>query len=211
MNLLEAYISAVVDSILLEDGSNAFSIDQLRSFQDLSQILGYIQATVGVAKIGEGQGRLVYKLGDGTVLKVAKDENGQVQNQTEAESCGSNGNEDLFPEVRESDPDGKWLISEEAAPMTRVLFRQLTGMGWGDFVSALAGAFPHKLNKEKTSEGSIQHNRNSFEAQYSNLFFRKIISVIKDCKYEPGDISKLDSWGIINGKPVIIDSGFAEK
>jgi cell division protease FtsH len=35
-------------------------------------------------------------------------------------------------------------------------------------------------------------------------------NMLNECKYEPGDIAKLDSWGIIGGKPVILDSGFTE-
>jgi hypothetical protein len=157
--------------------------------------------------MGQGHGRTVYRAGNGLVLKVAKNQGGIAQNQTEVAACGSS---DLFPQIKEAAPQGFWVLTEEAEPMTRVKFRELTGMGWGDFMSAVGGAFPKKLNKQKTSDGEIQNNRNNYEKHYTNPFFRKILSAINDCKYEPGDISKLDSWGVIDGRPVIIDSGFTE-
>lgn len=157
--------------------------------------------------MGQGQGRMVYRAGNGLVLKVAKNQGGIAQNQTEIAACGSS---ELFPQIKEAAPQGFWVLTEEAESMTRVKFRELTGMGWGEFISAVGGAFPKKLNKQKTSDGEIQNNRNNYEKHYTNPFFRKILSAINDCKYEPGDISKLDSWGVIGGRPVIIDSGFTE-
>lgn len=206
MNLLESYISAVIESCLHEDMSSSFDLDHLKTLQDPRQALAYAVQALG-RPMGEGSGRKVYHLYQGAVLKIAKNAAGIAQNQTEMAACGSS---DLFPRILDSNPGGFWVVVEEAEKMTRVQFREMTGMGWGDFTSAIGGAFPQKLSKERTSDGEVQHNRNTYDKFFTNLFFRKVVSAIKDCKYEPGDISKLDSWGIIRGKPVILDSGYTE-
>lgn len=186
--------------------SHVFSIEQLRKIQNLQQVLIYVNTTLGAAKLGEGQGRVVYKLGGNKVLKVAKDSGGQGQNQAEATVCAATKDAfGLFPVVSEINPSHLWLVTEEASAMTEELFHKLTGLPWQTFTSGLMGAFSEKL-KGTASEINKQNFINSSQ----NPFFAKLVRVIKGCKYEPGDIAKLDSWGVINGKPVIVDSGFTE-
>jgi hypothetical protein len=187
-----------------------FSMEQLKTIKDLGSVLSYVDATLSSQKIGNGQGRVVYKLGNNQVLKVAMNPGGQGQNQAEATVCSSDGSMDLFPKVAEVGPDNMWLVTQEATPMSQEAFAQLTGMPFNEFTSALAGAFPQKLDQTKTTQLKLQQNKTNFDKFYGNAFFRKIITIIQDCKYEPGDIAKLDSWGVVNGKPVIIDSGFTE-
>lgn len=186
-------------------GQPQFSLDQLRKIGTLEQVLGYVNATLGSTKIGEGQGRLVYKLGGGKVLKVAKNPGGMGQNQAEAHVCtGSSEASDLFPKAFEVGPNNFWLVTEEASAMTPQAFESLTGLPWKTFQSGLKGAF-----ESKALNVSDFDKQNYIEAS-RNPFFSRIIRIIQECKYEPGDIAKLDSWGVIGGKPVILDSGFTE-
>lgn len=182
-----------------------FSLEQLRRIGILEQVLGYVNATLSNMKIGEGQGRLVYKLGGGKVLKVAKNPGGMGQNQAEAHVCaGSSEASDLFPKLFEVGSNNFWLITEEAAAMSPQAFKSLTGLPWQTFQSGLKGAF-----ESKALNVSAFDKQNYIEAS-RNTFFSRIVRIIQECKYEPGDIAKLDSWGIIGGKPVILDSGFTE-
>jgi hypothetical protein len=186
-------------------GQQQFSLDQLQKIGTLEQVLGYINATLGSMKIGEGQGRLVYKLGGGKVLKVAKNPGGMGQNQAEAHVCdGSSEASDLFPNVFQVGPNNFWLVTEEASPMTPQAFESLTGLPWKTFQSGLKGAF-----ESKALNVSDFDKQNYIEAS-RNPFFSRIVRIIQECKYEPGDIAKLDSWGVIGGQPVILDSGFTE-
>lgn len=220
-NLLE-YIRTVLDVYMSEDftditkktSSNPsaptpsptteFNMDELKKITSLEQILGYVLATL--PKIGEGQGRVVYKLGSGgTVLKVAKNVGGMGQNQAEAAVCAGTTNAvDLFPKVLETHPKFMWLVTEQATPMTPDVFAKLTGLSWTKFQSGLKGAFQGKATNVS------QIDKQNFIDSSNNPFFSKIVQIIKECKYEPGDIAKLDSWGVIRGKPVILDSGFTE-
>lgn len=220
---LHRYIEAAIDLYLSEDfdastapvrkpsssGSSApqvaFNFDELRKLGDLNAVLEYVNKTLGRALLGEGQGRLVYRLGNGKVLKVAKNDGGIGQNQAEATVCASSADVvSLFPKTFEQSPAGFWILVEEAQPMTEDAFRSLTGLPWKTFWSALKGAFAGKA-----SNVTPQDQQNYAQAS-TNQFFARVVKAIRDCKYEPGDIAKLDSWGIVGGKAVIIDSGFTE-
>lgn len=220
---LHRYIEAAINLYLTEDfdastapvrkpsssGSQtpqvAFNFDELRRLGDLNSVLEYVNKTLGRALLGEGQGRLVYRLGNGKVLKVAKNDGGIGQNQAEATVCSSSADVvSLFPKTFEQSPAGFWILVEEAQPMTEEAFRTLTGLTWKMFWSALKGAFSNKA-----SNVTPQDQQNYAQAS-ANQFFARVVKAIRDCGYEPGDIAKLDSWGIVGGKAVIIDSGFTE-
>jgi hypothetical protein len=155
--------------------------------------------------LGEGQGRLVYRIGSGKVLKVAKNDGGIGQNQAEASVCASSADVvSLFPKVFEQSESWFWILVEEAQPMTEQAFQSLTGISWRMFWSALKGAFSGKASNV------TQQDQQNYAQASANQFFARVVKAIRDCRYEPGDIAKLDSWGIVNGKAVIIDSGFTE-
>ncbi len=210
MKTLESYIAEVLETYLREDVQSEFEISHLRNMRELPQIVGYVERTLGNARIGEGQGRSVYKLQNGTVLKVAKNLGGLSQNEAEATVCKSESTSDIFPKIFELGPEAAWLIAEEAKPMTRVRFSAITGIPWNEFQLAIGGAFPNALNVSHQTTNLLRQYQEMFNKHYSNPFLRRVIGLIKDCKYEPGDIAKLDSWGIARDKAVIIDSGFTE-
>lgn len=220
---LREYIKAAIELYLLEDfdastkpvrkpGTTAppaqqqtFNFNELRALKDLDSVLEYVKKTLGRSLLGEGQGRLVYSLGNSRVLKVAKDQGGVGQNQSEANVCASSADVvTLFPKVFESSPSHFWLVTEEAKPMTEEAFKTLTGLPWRMFWSALKGAFAGKASNV------TQADQQNYAQASANQFFARVVKAIRDCRYEPGDIAKLDSWGIVGGKPVIIDSGFTE-
>jgi len=198
-------ITKVKPSAKAVDWEQGFNLDQLRKINDLDQALWYVNSTLESDKIGEGQGRVVYKLGGGKVLKMAKNPGGIGQNEAESHVCSSASVvTNLFPKVFEVSPNNFWLVTEEASPMTPEAFEKLTGLPWRTFQSGLKGAFHSKARNvsEFDKQNFIQASRNPF--------FSRIVRIIQECKYEPGDIAKLDSWGVIGDRPVILDSGFTE-
>jgi len=214
MNQLRTYIETVLETYLLEETSNqpteqAFSMDRLRSLSQLQQVIGYCSQTLGSAKIRQKQGRTVYSLGNAKVLKVANSHSGLQQNVAEISVCKTPENVNIFPEIYESNNQGYWLVAEEAAPMTRVTFKSLTGVPWNEFIFALGGAFPRTASDAST--GELRQYQLAFEKHYTNPFFRRVVNLIKNCNYEPGDLVKIDSWGLARGLPVVVDSGYTAK
>lgn len=223
--IIESFIEEMLSEYILEDEDftdvtrktnlvkkapqpqrEIFDLEKLRTLQSLTDIFSYLQSTMENAKIGAGQGRTVYKLGNGQVLKVANDQGGIEQNKAESIACS--GFQDLFPRIFEIQKTFLWMIVAEATMMEPNRFQQITKMPWDKFISGLKGAFPEKLKNPTPQQ--LESFKQNFIDLSGNPFFKKVIGAIKSCKYEPGDIAKLDSWGVVQGKPVIIDSGFTE-
>ncbi len=83
---------------------------------DLSKILNNLFDGAYPA-LGSGSGRKVYDLGDGTVLKAAKNKKGYAQNQVEA-IISEMDDSDVFAKVLFISPDNRFLIMEKAEPVT---------------------------------------------------------------------------------------------
>ena len=207
MKTVSSFISAVLDSVILEEVEGqpqSLNLLQLKQIPSLQQAIATIESvlTWGGA---EGQGRKVFKLEGRKVLKLAKNLAGVAQNEAEATVCRDEKNSSIFPKMFDFDPRYFWILVEEAEPMTRVKFESATNMPWREFLLSLAGAFMHKLAEPNNIKNQLYHA--SFEKNYGNPFLRRVINLINDCGYEPGDFAKLDSWGLIDGRVVVIDSG----
>lgn len=219
--LLETYIERMVESMLMEEDPSmastpavrkkpgqqqqikqTFDMGQFQAVQGLDAKMRYLYSTL--KQIGLGSSRVVFQFSDKLALKMAKNDAGVGQNKAEATVCTIDPNLGLFAKVEQVGQGYEWLLSEFALPMDEGQFQQLTHVSWKTFTSALLAAFPDKASKV------LDQNKQDLQSLGQSSWFKRLLNVVKACKYEPGDIAKLDSWGIVNGRPVIIDSGFTE-
>lgn len=209
MNTLASYIEAVLETYLFEEvptqNKEVFDVSALKALKELPQVIGYSERLLGKHRLGQNQGRAVYGLGDGKILKVAQNQNGLAQNHADITIYNSPDVQDIIPRIFDSDSQSMWLIAEEAAPMSRTNFEKLTGISWSEFVFAIGGVFPKTLSAN--TKGQIRQRQAAFDKHYANRFFRRVIGLIENTGYEPNDIIKLSSWGIARGTPVVVYPG----
>nr|WP_271716029.1 hypothetical protein [Anaeromicropila herbilytica] len=126
--------------------------------------------------LGSGSGRRVYDLGNGYVVKVAKNRKGIAQNKTEYE-ISSNDPSDVFARVKAMSDDSIFLVMEKAQRLKDLSYvRQ----------------YYHVYN-----------NRQLFQINELRDFY-----VYNDLLVP--DLYRCVNWGMIDGKPVIIDYGFTK-
>ena len=124
--------------------------------------------------IGSGSSRKVFDLGNGYVVKVARNKAGIAQNKMEYKiSLTTSSN--LFAKVIQSSKDFNALIMEKADKV--------------DDFSYICNYFNVQNIIEVLRLEEIQNIHKSF-----NLLLN--------------DLCRTSSWGIINGRPVIVDYGF---
>ena len=124
--------------------------------------------------IGSGSSRRVFDLGNGYVIKVAKNKAGVAQNKCEYR-ISINDTSNLFAKVAQVSDDYTLLIMEKAIKVKNIsnIWNYFNVSGKNEFIN---------LKR-------IQEMRRNY-----NLLL--------------GDLARESNWGIINGKPVIIDYGF---
>ncbi|MDD3173009.1 MAG: hypothetical protein PHF63_05025 [Herbinix sp.] len=127
--------------------------------------------------IGSGSGRHVYDLGNGYVVKMAKNKRGLLQNKAEHEIASTN-NSRIFARIVAVSKDYHFLIMEKAEKL-----RSATEILLYYKVDSFRELF--RLNDFK-----------DFTEKYNLVLV---------------DLRRLNSWGMIKGKPVIIDYGFTRE
>ncbi|MCE5221674.1 MAG: hypothetical protein LLF98_10535 [Clostridium sp.] len=127
--------------------------------------------------IGSGSGRKVFDLGNGFVIKVAKNQAGIAQNKTEYK-ISANDTSNLFAKVIDISNDFKLLIMQKAYKINNI--------------SYVWKYFNVKSKRELLNSKELQNIKRNY-----NLLL--------------DDISRRSSWGIINGRPMIIDYGFTRE
>lgn len=128
------------------------------------------------AYIGSGSSREVYDLGNGYVVKVAKNEAGTEQNRAEY-YISKDDDSGIFAKVINVSNDYSMLIMKKAKKVKNIKV--------------------------------VWHY---FDAYDKHEFYkcRPMQKIKKRYKLLLGDFAKASSWGLIDGRPVIIDYGFTE-
>lgn len=127
--------------------------------------------------IGSGSGRQVFDLGNGYVIKVAKNKAGIAQNKSEYK-ISFYDQSNLFAKVIKASNDFSLLIMQKANKINNMSYV------WKYFKVA--------SKKELLDSKELQNIKRRY-----NLLL--------------GDFNRTSSWGIINGRPVIIDYGFTRE
>ena len=127
--------------------------------------------------IGSGSGRQVFDLGNGYVVKVAKNNAGIAQNKSEYK-ISSIDNSDLFAKVTQASNDFELLIMQKADNIYNISYV------WKYF--------------------NVTSKRQLFKSKELQNIKRRYDLLL-------GDFARRSSWGMINGRPVIIDYGFTRE
>jgi hypothetical protein len=126
--------------------------------------------------VGIGTGRVVYDLGNGYVVKKARNRKGLAQNRAEYQ-IATRSRSDLLADVISVSDDYIYLIMKKADKVTSF-----------DLVR---------------SYYKVKNLRELFGLD-------KFYQLIKNNGLLLPDLYQKTSWGIINGKPVLIDFGFTK-
>lgn len=127
--------------------------------------------------IGSGSSRQVFDLGSGYVIKVAKNEAGIAQNESEC-MISYYDKSDLFAKVVQVSNDFRFLVMEKADKI--------------DSITEVWKFFDVRSKSELFNLKELRKILNNYNLLLS-------------------DLSRKSSWGMINGRPVIIDYGFTRE
>lgn len=177
--------------------------DSIRSFKGK---INY--AKTHLKRLGAGSSRIVYKIDDEKVLKLAKNKRGVLQNGIEIDFRNQSP---LFAEVFDFHPYSLWVEMEYAKKMTTNKFKELTGYYLEEMDIIINYNYYQKEKKGSNRTffgGDIVHD------MLDNEYIHEIYDLISNQDFLSGDFLRLSSWGVVerNGKevPVLVDFGYHE-
>jgi len=136
-----------------------------------------------------GSGRCVYTINKDKVIKIAINKFGVFQNFVEGMIYDRNRESETLNRVHKYDTEnGNYIIMDKANNITNRLFNDLTKISFTNYKYILKG------NKK-----------------INNTIINDLVNTIYNEELDISDMTKLNSYGIVNDKIKIIDYGFTEK
>lgn len=220
-----------------EEPHEVFSFEELRKYVGNAQRHEYLQKTLGEAQYGSS--RAVYNLSQNSVLKVALNDKGMVQNKTEYElfhSAPPTVKEILAAIEEPHDTEFEWIVMEKVKPLDdEASFEQALGLT-SEMASELFSSFCFYSKDVEDLKANIQKSIDYFTelpsnkprkwdkipkidpriAKYKQALhftddFARLCLAVPHLETNGGDLGRLDQLGMNrNGRLVILDYGFGE-
>ncbi|HNQ20716.1 MAG TPA: hypothetical protein PKI46_06615 [Bacteroidales bacterium] len=154
-------------------------------------------------RISSGSSRIVYKVDEEKVLKVAKNKKGLSQNIVESDWGIQDMYSNIVAKVFETDEKGIFLEMELAKKVTPNKFKQIFGFTSKDLFYYLYNEF---INN------SFDMPEELIDKIFDNEWVNELVNFAQDFDYPlPGDFGRLSTYGLVNRdgeeKIVVIDFG----
>lgn len=158
-------------------------------------------------RLSSGSGRIVYKIDEEKVLKLAKNAKGVAQNGVERDWYVQDAYEDIVAKVFDVDENDLWLEMELAKKISPARFKSLIGVRVED-----VGLYLQVLHARDNSRHTYWNVSDEVKSQLdNNEWFQRLYTLQREVDLAPGDFGKTSSFGEVlrNGKPavVVIDMG----
>ena len=202
--------------LMSEAMMEGFRLDMLRG-KSFRQKVIYLNEYLG-KPIGRGSSRYVYQIDDNTVLKLAINAKGLAQNEREY-SILRDQYSSIVPNVYNGSDDTnyEWIITDFVLPASKNDFKALVGVPFETIqrYCVWADTIIHPERDRGNYKSKMRHE--FYIDNENNEELIELVSAIDDLigsyDIEPGDLSKLNSWGIknYNGQAglVVLDTGLS--
>lgn len=176
----------------------------------------------GLEELGIGSSRFTFNMGNGKVLKVARNQKGVEQNKLEATAGRDPSVHDILASVYDWSEDHAWLVAEKVEPLSDLDYKEAeaaTGVPWADVrnILGLSDKSEAELTIAQVTKKMDKKGEKSVSAGGSCSTGREFLEQLGGFldRYKdmlPGDIVKLSSWGINKkGCLVLLDYGITRK
>jgi hypothetical protein len=152
-------------------------------------------------RLTSGSARVIFDYNPGYVLKLAKNEKGIAQNSTEADGFLQQNYDHLITKVIDEDPENKWLVVEKATRASQADFMRTFGTTRDNLCAYL---------KMKLQYGKPIEKQEWFDKLNDNETAQDILEMMVNYGMPPGDFCRQNSWGVVNGRLVLVDYGLTE-
>lgn len=192
-------VRQLVEEILGEEYPESFSFSKLEGIRSYAGKMRYAESHL--EKLASGSARVVYKVDETKVLKIAKNKKGLAQNSVEAQ--GYLQNYDIVAQVFETDNDDYWIEMEFARKATKNDFKRITGVSIEELSKYL-------LLLRLARQG-YRVSPQMQEKMDNSEFVQDLMHFVNDNDMQTGDMGRPSTWGkvIRDGEEriVLVDYG----
>lgn len=210
IKLLEIY-----NEMMDEAYPSTWDIETFKSLKSFAQRIKYCEQHL--QRISSGSSRIVYKIDDEKVLKLAKNNKGLSQNELEAEYSQYDDLSDILARTFDSADDNTWVEMELARKVTPATFKQVTGFDWEDFKKIMDKQY-YRANPQKDRFGWADRKVLPDEIEqkmWEDEFVYPMLNLMANYDIPVGDLLRTSSYGLVkrngNDAIVLIDYGLNQE
>jgi hypothetical protein len=197
-----------ISTLLDEDYPTHWDVEEFKKLTSFNARIKYCEANL--QRISSGSSRIVYKIDDEKVLKLAKNRKGLAQNETEIEYSQYYDLSGVLAKVYEYDTGNLWVEMELARKVRVSDFKKITGFTFKEFEMAIHN-YGIDTGNGRNSIGKMPLDKNIQEKMWEDEFVYGIFDYIGNYGIPVGDLMRLSTYGIVKGdndeRIVIIDYG----
>lgn len=203
------YGDVMKEERLDEDYPEMFKMDEFKTLTTFKERIRYCESFL--QRISSGSARIVYKIDDKKVLKLAKNKKGLVQNELEI----SHSNQrsmigDIIAKVFDYDENNLWSEMELARKIKKADFKKIIGYSWEEYVAAVHN-YGIDSDKQLNRGHKYELDNKVWEEMWEDEFMYEIFQYIGNYNLPTGDLERLSTYGVVNRSDgeeiVIIDYG----
>ena len=208
--ITESQFMNLIQRDIDEDYPLSWNIEEFKKLNSFNKRIKYCEQNL--QRISSGTSRIVYKIDETKVLKLAKNEKGIAQNNTEINFSEDYLWDMVVAKLFDYDEDGLWVEMELARKVTTSIWNNIVGIPIDIFRDGT-----RYMEQQKGSHKTLYRLKEPerMEELYENDFTSTILDLIANYDVVSGDFGKLSTYGLVNrdGKDeiVIIDYGLTNE
>lgn len=189
---------------MINEFKEGFDLDKFLAMTSFAEQIRY--SNDNLQRLASGSARIIYKIDDKRVLKLAKNKKGWAQNEVEADYVLNEWYGDIIAKVLESDKEDRWIVSEFAKKITKPRFKQLIGVTIDEFYKYLYTNCGQKQYMHYTFSPETKEILDS-QSEDEDSFYHQIQDMIGNFDMNIGDFQRISTFGEIESRLVITDYG----
>lgn len=203
--LQESMNFELIENMLDEEYPVTFDMAHFKLLRSFRERVRYCEDNL--QRISSGSSRIVYRIDNEKVLKLAKNEKGLGQNAVEIQWGRDSYFENILAHTYDFHQDDLWVEMELARKVTKPKFKELTGVNLNDLAIYLSNSY-----RENNGRRALYSQPDNIKNELiENEFSQNLNDFMIQTDSVDGDFSKLSTYGIVkrNGHEslVIIDFG----
>jgi hypothetical protein len=180
-------------------------------FENIKSYRGKVRyAESHLKKIGSGSARIVFEIDDSKVLKMAKNEKGVAQNETEIDWGMQRMYGDIITKMFDSSERAYWVEMEKASRAKSSDFKSMVGLTFREFSSVLniIDLYLNNRMSQINFNERIEFARTLYDD--GDSFLNRVVSLNRDFGILMGDLMRISSYGIVkrNGEKIMVVTDF---
>jgi hypothetical protein len=197
----QQYLNGIERS-LEEDYPVNWNKDEFKSLKSFSKRVKYCEENLH--RISSGSARIVYKIDDTKVLKLAKNPKGIAQNNVEIRFGDDSYLKDIVANVFDSDENGLWVEMELARKVTPIIFKNIVGITFQKYCEVMK----YRYRVAVEYEYRIEEPENMSD-MWENDFVYWMMDAMVNYGLPWGDLCRISTYGLVNSVDniVLIDYG----